>query len=334
MKDENPRYVVWLPGKGGKKERWFKRRGWKSRKFKNQELGPAFYAEYTTILNGVAPQPKAFLIHGLIDAYYRSTKFTTLKPRTQQDYIKFLNRLDANAAKVAVRSIERKHAIAWRDQLAVAETPHYANYFTRVLSVLLEYAIDIGELTENPAKGIKAVKYEKQAREPWPKHLIEAARKARLPRDRTRLLFELLYCSGQRVGDVLQMKWTDIRGNSLCVSQNKTGAALVIPITDDLQACLRHAERRGETILTAHRKDTPWSYRGAAGAMMKLRREIGAENYDIHAIRHTVASELGAVTDDDEGMSITGHATKAMFAHYAGKARQIERAKKAQKKRK
>ena len=68
--------------------------------------------------------------------------------------------------------------------------------------------------------------------------------------------------------------------------------------------------------------------------MMKLRREIGAEKYTIHAIRHTVASELGALGVDDDGiMAITGHTTKKMVEHYAGGSRQRVRAEKAQRER-
>lgn len=329
MKRDRPAYVVSIKG-----VLYFKRRGWPTRKFENQEIGKDFFTEYATILNGTAPVPKAFLVKGLIAAYWKSAKSQALAPRTREDYGKFLTRLETNAGDLPLKSIERKHVIAWRDQLAEKHSPHFANYFVRVLRILLEYGVDVGELDANAAKGVGAVKYKKEKPQPWPKELIKAARKARPHNDRTRLLFELLYCTGQRIGDVLAMEWKDIVGGAVRVSQSKTGADLMIPITDDLRACLRLAERSGDTILTAYRKATPWAYRGAADAMMKLRKEIGAEAYTIHGIRHTVASEIGAAGSDDEIAAITGHTTKAMIAHYAGAARQEARAKKAQKRRK
>lgn len=331
MKKDTPRYVVRLRG-----VLYFKRRGWPTLRFQHQDMSAQFHAEYARILNGTAPQPQAFIVKGLIGSYYKSQKFEGLKPRTQADYRKFLIRLENNAGGIAVREIRRKHVIAWRDQLSKSDGPHYANYFVRVLRILFSYAIDIDELppSENPAKGVSEVKYQRQKPQPWPKNLIEAARAAREYDDRTRLLFELLYCTGQRIGDVLAMQWTDIRGDALYVSQNKTGAHLVIPMTDDLQECLRRAERAGETILTAQGKVTPWAYRGAADAMMKLRKEIGAEAHNIHAIRHTVASEIGEAGDDADVMSITGHTTSAMVRHYAGQARQKARAERVQKGRK
>jgi integrase len=313
---------------------YFKRRGWPTQKFDHQEVNDGFWVEYARILNGTAPKPRAFVVKGLIAQYYRSQKFLTLKPRTQKDYQKFLGRLERNAGDVAVSSIKRKHVIAWRDALAKTETPHYANYFKRVVRILMEYAIDIGELADNPAKSVSDVKYEKQKPDPWPRDLISAARKARGYKDRTRLLFELLYCTGQRIGDVLRMEWQHLDGDNIAVTQGKTSAQLTLPMTKELIECLAQAERCGDTILTAHKKSTPWSYRGASDAMMKLRKEIGAEAYTIHAIRHTVASEIGAVGTDEEIMAVTGHTTRTMAAHYAGKARQEARAKNAQNRRK
>ncbi|MEM6465607.1 MAG: integrase, partial [Pseudomonadota bacterium] len=218
MKKDTPRYVVRLQG-----VLYFKRRGWPTRRFKTQEICPAFYAEYAQILNGTAPKPKAFLVKGLVTSYYKSTKYQSLKPRTQADYRKYLSRFEANAGDVGVAEIQRKHIIAWRDQLVGTNGAHYANYWVRVIRVLLEYAIDIGEASENPAKGVGAVKYERQKPKPWPKEKIDAVRKALPHADRTRLLFELLYCTGQRVGDVLKAKWSDIRGDAIDVSQGKTG---------------------------------------------------------------------------------------------------------------
>ena len=336
MKKDTPSYVVRLRG-----VLYFKRRGWPTRRFESQEINDAFYAEYARILNGTAPEPKAFLVKGLVTSYYKSTKFDQLKPRTKQDYTKYLSRFERNAGEHKVASIQTKHVIAWRDQLAKSDGAHYANYFVRVLRILFKYAGQIGEMPGgfNPAVGVEAVRYQKAKPLPWPKEKIEALRAARPASDRTRLLFELLYCTGQRVGDALKMRWSDIRGDKITVTQGKTGAELSIPITDDLRECLRHADRSAETILSKNMSKTkkagPWAYRSASQAMMTLREEIGAEEYTIHAIRHTVASEIAAGDgDDSEVMSITGHTTSGMVRHYAGRARQQARAEKAQKRRK
>ncbi len=64
---------------------------------------------------------------------------------------------------------------------------------------------------------------------------------------------------------------------------------------------------------------------------MKVRKEIGAEEYDIHALRHTTASELAALgLSDDLIMAVTGHTSRASVVRYAGAARQKARAQVAQ----
>ena len=69
--------------------------------------------------------------------------------------------------------------------------------------------------------------------------------------------------------------------------------------------------------------------------IVAVRKQIGAEAYDIHGLRYAAAAELAALGCSDELIqSVTGHQTRAMVAKYAGAARQKTRAKEAQEKRK
>ena len=76
------------------------------------------------------------------------------------------------------------------------------------------------------------------------------------------------------------------------------------------------------------------SYRYMAQIMLKERKRLGLEAYDLHALRYRGVMELAwAGCDDDEIASYSGHATKEMVAKYAGEARQIMRARQASEKR-
>ena len=60
---------------------------------------------------------------------------------------------------------------------------------------------------------------------------------------------------------------------------------------------------------------------------MRVRKRIGAEAYDIHALRHKRASELAAAGHDDATiMAITGHKSVAALRIYTEEARQKARA--------
>ena len=97
---------------------------------------------------------------------------------------------------------------------------------------------------------------------------------------------------------------------------------------------LEQTPREGLTILTGPH-GRPLSYRQAAHAVMQVRRQIGAEAYDLHGLRHAAAHELAELGCSDELIqAVTGHASRAMVAHYAGAARQRARAKEAQSRRK
>jgi len=136
--------------------------------------------------------------------------------------------------------------------------------------------------------------------------------------------------TGQRIGDVRKMRWSDIEEGGINVRQGKTGKDLWIPFTSQLATVLDRTPRTGLFILSQP-DSQPVSYRAAAFAVMKVRKEIGAEEYDIHALRHTTASELAALgLSDDLIMAVTGHTSRASVVRYAGAARQKARAQVAQ----
>ena len=74
-----------------------------------------------------------------------------------------------------------------------------------------------------------------------------------MARGRELLLFEMSLATGQRMGDILDMKWTDIRPIDCTVGvdlvQNKTGKALWIPLRESLVTLLATTKRRNKYIL-------------------------------------------------------------------------------------
>ena len=289
----------------------------------------ALHQERERLLNSPAPVPHGSTMAHVIDRYDRSQEFAALAQRTKLDYRKHLDFLTEKIGHLEPRRIKRHHVIQWRDAWAKA-SPHRANYRLRILRIVMERAIDYGLLPTggNPAKGVSEVKYERKERRPWPDDLIAAARAT--ADARTGLLFELLLGTGQRIGDVLKMRWSDFDGEAISVRQGKTKANLWIPAPQMLLRALSDAPRRSVFILTNHAGTGPWSYRGAADGMMKLRRAIGAEAYDIHSLRYTATAELARVgLEDDQIMAITGHKTHRMVQLYAGAERQKARARAA-----
>lgn len=327
MKRELPKFCYAKP-----KGVYFQRRGWQTVRF-NAAPGTADFArEYALILQGTPPLnagTRTFL--NLIRAYQHSAKWKKLAPRTQSDYQTVLTYIEAKLGTLPPERMQRKDVIRARDSNAASV--RFANYVVQVLRILFEFSIDLGWREDNPAKGVSAIASAGKGRVPWPAPMIEAYRAAAPLGTRQRLIFEMLLGTGQRIGDVLKARWDDIAEGGIHVRQGKTGARLWLPLTRDLRAALDATKKTGLTIC-AGPTGIPAIYRVAADLLLAVRKKIGAETYDAHALRYTAAAELAALGCTDEViMSVTGHKTSAMVAKYAGPARQKARATEAMKRR-
>jgi len=186
----------------------------------------------------------------------------------------------------------------------------------------MEHCVDLGWREANPVKGIPEIKTEKVAREPWPRDMLDAYRDSCLLGSRERLVMELCLGTGQRIGDVLEMRWSDIQDGAFAIRQNKTGKELWVPILPELNAALDAASRHSVFILTNERGTNRWCYRGASQAVRKIREQVGALDFDVHSWRYNAACELlEAGCSDDLIAAVTGQ-SPAMVLHYTKKVRQ------------
>jgi len=329
MKRDLPAYVY--RRKGGLL--YFEKRGQKSQRVFGEPGTKEFALQYARALNGVDPAPLKRNFKALVKSYVASDRYTNKALRTVQDYDKVLTWVLDKLGDQDPAKMQRKDVI--RAQSANRETQRFANYIVQVLRILFEHAIDLGWLgmhPVNPAKGVALFKSTAPPREAWPADLVQAYRA--VATGPARLIFELCIGTGQRIGDVLRMRWNEIDGDGIHVQQGKTGQRLWVPLTPHLRAVLVATPRLGLTICAWGDRGRPRGYRSAADLVYAVRKDIGALEYDLHGLRYTAAAELAALGCSDELiMAVTGHKTTAMVAKYAGPARQKARAKEAQGKR-
>lgn len=118
-----------------------------------------------------------------------------------------------------------------------------ANQFVRVLGSLYAWGRKRGHVTARPTDDIAL--FEETPHEPWPDWLLAEA----LADEAVQLPVALLYYTAQRIGDVCQMRWSDIRDGAIMVTQQKTGKVLAIPFHAELANLLDAAPRTALTIL-------------------------------------------------------------------------------------
>lgn len=254
----------------------------------------------------------------LLKAYEKSPEFKHKKPNTQRSYLNSFAKAsellqDFEGRSIPLEQIETRDILNIRDRLMDGRG---ANQTVRSLSALFAWAAHKGRkhVPENPAADIEL--FDEGEHEPWPEWLVEDA----LQDESVRAVVGLLYFTGQRIGDVLRLRWSDVRLGSISLVQEKTGKDLTIPIAAELHAILNELPRRGLTIL-AKSTGSPYSYNGIRPRLKAWIRERGREDV-IHGLRkNAVNALLEAECSIAEVSAITGQSLK-MVEHYAKKRNQ------------
>ena len=285
-----------------------------------------FAVEYALLMKG-KPAPAKVTIAKMIDAYRKSPEWAKLAKNTQKSYARHLDYFRDVAGEVQPDRILTRNILEMRDSLS--DKPTDANRKVACVSALYSWGRQYGWAKDNPAIVVKKLPATGRDRGPWPVDLIQAARDT--AEGDTLLLFEMLLGTGQRISDVLKMRWGDMDSDGIRVVQGKTKAAIYVPLTDRLRRVLAATPKRGLTIIT-QANGKPVGYNLAWGWMMDLRKQIGAEAYDNHSLRHSAASEIASLPGmtADHVRALTGHSAVSMVRLYAGEAMQKARAKEAQ----
>lgn len=289
-----------------------------------------FAAEYALLMRGPVVGPTR-TIAKIIDAYRKSPEWAKLASNTRKSYTRHLEYFAEKIGHLHPEKITVRNVNAMRD--ALSDTPTDANRKIACLSSLYTWAQANDWAKHNPAIVAKKLEPTGRTRHPWPQDLIDAARATAKGRDL--LLFEMLIGTGQRVNDVLSMRWSDMDVDGITIIPAKTKGRkphpIYIPLTARLRSILAATPRRG-LFIVAQDNGLRVGYNLAWKNMMALRKAIGAEAYDIHALRHSAASEIASLPGmtADHVRAITGHSGAAMVRLYAGPAMQKARAKEAQ----
>lgn len=250
----------------------------------------------------------------LADLYEKSPKFKRLADKTRESYSLYLRQIRERIGKAPARELGPREVIFVRDEMAAK--PSAASQMVRTLGALYKWARGVGHVENEPTKGVETFDPVGE-HEPWPEWLIDAALSSDDATVRTAV--GLLYFTAQRIGDVTQMRWSDIRDGAIHLETEKTGVALAIPIHSRLQAILATAPREAVTIMLSNGQ--PWK-----PALLRRYLQKWAKGHKVHIVAHglrksAVNALLEAGCSVAETASISGQ-TLQMVEHYAKKRNQ------------
>lgn len=247
----------------------------------------------------------------LADLYEKSPDFRNLADATRRSYELNLDKARKRLGIAPADELKPSDVRIVVDEMA--DQTGAANQFVRVLGSLYAWGRKRGHVTAEPVKGVEL--FAQDPHEPWPGWLLNEA----LKDEAVRLPVALLYYTAQRIGDVCRMRWSDVRGGTISVRQEKTGKVLAIPFHAELAKLLAVASKDGLTILST-------DGRKRAEKSLRDKLQAWASERGIHVVPHglrknAVIALLEAGCSVAETAAISGQ-TLQIVEHYAQKRNQ------------
>jgi len=290
-------------------------------------LSEEYDRAYWNLMRGKTLKASRLTFDKLIVSYKQSPKWERLAPRTKKDYSKVLDYLHETVGGQDPTKMRKLHVID--AQMANKHRARFANYIPHMLSILFKHPINLDWQRDNPAHGVEKL-VTGEGHSPWPQWAIDIYREKATGIDL--LIFELAIGTGQRASDVLKMKWADISDNGIYVKQGKTKTDLWIPLTEQLARTLEQATRTGLDYIVADEHGRQLKYDQAQKINIKTRKALGLQDYSLHGLRYSAASELAeAGCTDQQIAAVTGHKSLSMVKKYSKGASQKRLAKQAMK---
>ena len=253
--------------------------------------------------------PTTVTVNTILDRFERDYLPYELSPRTQIDYRRHVGHLRRAFGPRIVSELKPKDFGPFLD---VRKGKFQRVRQLAVLSSAFSEAVSTWFLIDrNVLRDVKRPKGKPRDR------LVsedEFARMKALCPLRVRLAMDLAAITGQRQGDILDFRWSDLQGMELHVRQSKTGKRLAIEVTPDLEAVLDRCYQlpeRGEFILTRTMggRFTSEGFRALWQRCMRKWCRLGNERFTFHDLRAMAATRCPTI---EMAMQLLGHSNISM----------------------
>jgi integrase len=266
------------------------------------------------------PAPAGDTLRALITAYERSPEWAALAPRTVKNRLIAMRPLN-RIGDLRVTEWRRRDILLLRDAIAMGRGPAAGNAFAAAVATLFAWARDRGWIEHSPADRIRALPG--GAFPTWTE--ADLARAMRHFSEPARRAVVLAVHTGQRRGDLVNLRWSNIAGGTLRLVQEKGRHPLALPIHADLArelAAWRKASA-GDHILS-HDDGTQWDRDHLTMLILRERRAAGLpEALNLHGLRKLAAVRLAqAGCTAHEIAAVTGHKTLTEVSRYTAAADQ------------
>ena len=326
------RYVYRQRRRNGSWGYRFERPGYPKAWLKSTPHTPEMLAEWSMLMQGVvadhAPRHVAQgSLSWLVNQYRASAAWAELAPATKSQRSAFYTQITDQAPDAQFAALTAADLRRWRDNRAA--TPGAANNLIKSFSALYGWGVEMGHVTENPAKQVKRLKAKRKGG--FPAWTIEDLRqfRARWPvGSKPYLAMCLLLFTACRRADVVRLGRQHVHKGWIEFDQDKTGERVEVPILPPLAAVL--PRDRMTFLLTEHGK--PFAVKGF-GNWFRVQCDAAGVAKSAHGLRKAAGgllAEMGCT--ENEIMAVLGHADERTTAIYTRSASRRMLAESAMKK--
>ena len=217
--------------------------------------------------------------------------------------------------------VRRDTVHLWFDRYSRA-APAGANRTLDVLRQIFNHAIACGHVATNPVRDVR--------RNPRPSltrflsrpeidrlHAALDAHRGRGSGEQQAEIIRLLLLTGCRKGEIVHLRWSEVNGESLHLTDSKTGSRTVA-LNAQARAVLARQPPTGSAYVFPSLSDSSRSRSDELSLWRKVRHEAGIGDVRLHDLRHTFASHAVMRSVPLPVVSrLLGHAQPRMTLRYA-----------------
>ena len=189
---------------------------------------------------------------------------------------------------------------------SMADSPATANRCLTVLRVVFDHALEEQLVDRNPVIGIR--RHAERSRERLiSRDEFDAVRAQAGPR--LQVIMDLLFLTGQRVGDVLKIRRSDLLDQGIAFAQQKTGTRLIVGWSADLREAVERAKSLQETpavYLVRGKQGNAENYSTVLDQWNCACQAAGVADAHLHDIRAMAATAMGKAG----ASALLGHANE------------------------
>lgn len=242
-------------------------------------------------------------------------------PRTYKDNISECENLRKVFGQMEPRDIKPMHVAKYLD-IRGKDAPVRANREKALLSHIFTMGMRWGIVDANPCRGVHRNKESNRDR-----YISddEFNRVRQVANPTVRCFMDIAYLTAQRIGDLIDIRRSDITSEGIYFEQNKTGKKLMVMMTPELQQVITRAGRLNIKIksmfLFAGRTGQKYTYDGVSSMFKRAVKKAKVDDFHFHDIRAKAITD--ATNDGRNAQRLAGHTTEAMTSKYI-KRRQVE----------